>query len=277
MQENRLDEISKMCADKRLPLRVQLYDRQNPGSCAYSVLAAIAQCTGRVFIDVSGMSRLLIAQLVTGVRAKGLSGVSILYVEAEEYFPVESAVEKCLKERQTDPTHAVIFLSQGVFDVSVLPELSSISLLGQPIRLVAFPSFNPDQLTAIRSEVQPSRYSIIHGLTPSSQLKWRTDAIRKLNCTDEIPNREERNVSTLDYRETVKCLLEIYQKFGANERIVVSPTGSKMQAVAVGLVRGALEDLQVVYPTPSSFKTGEYTRGAKTLFRLDLDVFACAR
>ena len=48
-------------------------------------------------------------------------------------------------------------LSSGVFDVIAVPELSSVALGGQPIRLIAFPSFNTDQLTALVSEIQSLR------------------------------------------------------------------------------------------------------------------------
>ena len=81
--------------------------------------------------------------------------------------------------------------------------------------------------------------------------------------------------STLDYRETLALLLEIYSKHGATERLVISPTGSKMQTVAVGIFRAFMNDVQVVYPVPSSFPTpSNYTVGVKELYCLPLDVFA---
>ena len=59
------------------------------------------------------------------------------------------------------------------------------------------------------------------------------------------------------------------------ERIVVAPTGSKMQTVAVGIFRAFLDDIQIVYPTPHLFpKPDKYTTGSRKMYRLDLDSFS---
>ena len=59
------------------------------------------------------------------------------------------------------------------------------------------------------------------------------------------------------------------------ERLLVSPTGSKMQAVAVGLFRAIQGDIQIVYPTPKEFRAhDDYTRGVRQLYSLPLSVFA---
>ena len=40
-----------------------------------------------------------------------------------------------------------------------------------------------------------------------------------------------------------------------------------MQAVAVGIVRGVMEDIQIVYPTPREYlDPGRYTEGVKEIF-----------
>jgi hypothetical protein len=55
------------------------------------------------------------------------------------------------------------------------------------------------------------------------------------------------------------------------DRIVVAPTGSKMQAVAVGLFRAVLYDVQIVYPTPQIFTAPhEHTVGIRQLYKVDL-------
>ena len=47
-----------------------------------------------------------------------------------------------------------------------------------------------------------------------------------------------------------------------------------MQAVAVGLFRSFVRDVQVVYPTPRQFTSpGAYTFGVKQLYHLSLDNF----
>jgi hypothetical protein len=57
------------------------------------------------------------------------------------------------------------------------------------------------------------------------------------------------------------------------DRIVVAPTGSKMQAVAVGLFRSVLYDVQIVYPTPQTFTApDEHTIGIRQLYKVDLPI-----
>jgi hypothetical protein len=77
--------------------------------------------------------------------------------------------------------------------------------------------------------------------------------------------------SIRDYRETLRILIKVYGERSMFDRIVVAPTGSKMQAVAVGLFRSALYDVQVVYPTPQIFTTPhEHTVGIRQLYKVGL-------
>jgi hypothetical protein len=169
----------------------------------------------------------------------------------------------------------VLFLSSGIFEVTVVPELSSAAITSSQTRLVAFPSLDADQLTALRVELQPSRFTLIEGIPPSPENAWRTQAVSILNRLDQIPNAEKVPTSTLDYVETLDCLVKLYAKYGIREHILISPTGSKMQTVAVGLFRAFIEDVQIVYPTPRGFRSPEnYTSGVGTLHCLPLEAFA---
>jgi hypothetical protein len=58
------------------------------------------------------------------------------------------------------------------------------------------------------------------------------------------------------------------------DRLLISPTGSKMQVVAVGLFRAFVEDVQIVYPTPRIFtEPKNYTAGIGPLHILSLAAF----
>jgi hypothetical protein len=101
------------------------------------------------------------------------------------------------------------------------------------------------------------------------------EAIKSLNQTEKILGCEDFEASTLDYRETLALLLDIYSNHGATERLVISPTGSKMQTVAVGIFRAFMDDVRVVYPVPHSFPTpSNYTVGVRQLYCFSLDVFS---
>lgn len=271
--ENRMAELHQLAGKARSAVRVVNYDRQEPGS-SLEIIKLISSAP-RVFVDVSGMSRLLIVQLIAAaVRHELLDRMTLIYSEAKEYPPVQAEVEASLSEDR-DYFRILNFISSGVLGVSVVPELSTVAMQGQPVRLIAFPSFNPAQFAAVCAEIQASSYSIINGAPPSATNRWRRDAIRRLNNIDLIRDKEEFDTSTLDYRETLKLLLSLYKDHGAVEKLVISPTGSKMQSVAVGLACGFLRDVQVIYPAPRSFQQPtNYTRGVIKMYALNLHSFS---
>ena len=277
ISQNRAIEIDEICCRSQLHQIPVTYDRRDPAGFGDAFLDKLRSLGGRVYLDVSGMSRLLIVQLLValGNRDSGFSRCSILYAEAVEYPPSMTEVEDAMAKSGTDPLYSMMLLSTGVFEVTIVPELSSFSPASQQTRLVAFPSFNTDQLTALRIEIQPSRYSIIHGVPPATENLWRKETIARLNHTDSLEAEESYSTSTLDYRETLNCLLEIYARHAATERILIAPTGSKMQAVAVGILRSFLTDVQIVYPTPRTFTSPtSYTIGVKRLYQLPLDNYS---
>jgi hypothetical protein len=279
MNENRAAEIHEICKAANVPYSDLTYDRQDPSGFGDIFPDALGPVDGRLYIDVSGMSRLLIVQILVslGIGPTGFSKTTVLYAEATSYPPDKKEVDDALGKSDVDPLYSIMLLSSGVFDVMVVPELLSISLDGQQTRLVAFPSFNTDQLTALRSELQPSRYSIINGAPPAAENKWRTEAIAKLNHIENLKGEENFTTDTLDYRQTLDQLLEIYRQHGAAERILIAPTGSKMQSVAVGIFRAFVRDAQIVYPTPRAFTSPtSYTIGVKKLYALPLDAFSLA-
>jgi hypothetical protein len=280
VRENKIDEIISKCKKYSIPYKRLVYDRQNPSGIGNDLLSILAPDNGRFFVDISGMSRLLIVQMlsVLGQSPFNFANISLLYTIALEYPPSENEVNDAIIRMEEDSFYSAMFLSSGIFELTVVPELSSVSLEGQSIRLVAFPSFNPNQLAALRTEVQASFFTLIHGTPPLKDNVWRPQKIRALNRTEEITNREDVEVSTLEYQETLTALLDIYDKYSEMERIIIAPTGSKMQTVAVGIFKAIMDDIQIVYPTPRLFpEPKEYTKGSRQLYLLHLDSFSDIR
>jgi hypothetical protein len=272
---NRLGDIRELCRKAELNPIETTYDRESPAGFGATLLGAVNGVRGRIFLDVSAMSRLLIVQCLAALasRAAGFRGCVVAYAEATDYPPSPSEVEQALKQASEDPIHTILLLSSGVFDVTIVPELSSTSIGGAQTRLVVFPTFSADQLTALLNELGPSTLTMINGVPPSAQNQWRTEAIAKINRLDSMPH-EGLNTSTLDYRETLDALLKLYARGSERERLLLSPTGSKMQSVAVGLFRAFVDDVQIVYPTPKQFRSPtNYTNGVGQLYTLPLDVF----
>jgi len=276
IEENKYAEIKELCDKSALNLIELTYDRQNPAGICDKIISLLNGVKGKIYIDISAMSRLLIVQIIVSLcrSSHGFENVVILYAEASEYPPKEEEVSSAIAESDSDSVYRTMFISSGVLEVTVVPELSSVALQGQPIRLVTFPSFNINQLAALRAELQPSSFSFIHGIPHLPENAWRLEAIKKLNHIEQVMQREDMDASTLDYRETLDCLLDIYSKHGVMERIILSPIGSKMQSVAVGLFKAFIDEIQIAYPTPRTFVSpSEYTKGFRAIYKLCLQNF----
>jgi hypothetical protein len=274
--ENRISDIRKICQQANIRIVELQYDRQAPAGFGGILVDALSGCSGRIFVDVSGMSRLLVVQILValGKRPEGFLNCLIAYAEARHYPPNKTEVRGELAKSKFDPSSSIFFLSSGIFEVTLVPELSSSVLAGVHTRLVTFPSLDAHHLTALRAELQPSRLTLIEGVPPGTHNFWRTNAIAEVNCLEQIHNAERFRVSTLDYKKTLDCLLKIYTNHGSHERLLISPIGSKMQAVAVGIFRSFVEDVQIVYPTPRGFRMPKkYTIGTGQMHLLDLSRF----
>jgi hypothetical protein len=277
--ENRLSAIREICDAAKLRMLEAVYNREEPAGFGDALLEKLSAAEGRIFVDVSSMSRLLIVQVLValGTRPAEFESCFVAYAEASNYPPTRQEAEAELAKCENNPTFSILFLSSGVFEITIVPELSSSTFAGAQTRLIAFPSLDAHQLTSIRAEVQPSRFSFIEGIPPTPENRWRQAIIAKLNCLDEIPDAERIAVSTLDYRETLEVLLKLYSSHSVRDRLLLSPTGSKMQTVAVGIFRSLIKDVQIAYPTPHGFrKPGGYTLGVGPLHLLPLAAFSAA-
>ena len=215
-----------------------------------------------IVLDISVMSKLLILMLVYALR-NFQGDLKVIYTEPQEYAPSQAEYEKHRDRLEL----ALTLPSYGVHQVVRTPALSSTVMLRSPTLVLAFTSFNEQLIRALLSSINPSRLLLVNGVPPL--LKWRERAtqeihskiIQEYNADNDIDESGclIRRTSTLDYSETVQLLADIYAENCFHHRIVVAPTGSKMQALAAGLVKLACSDVHIEYPTPESFYIEGYS------------------
>ncbi len=193
VEENHFEEVEQICVAHGIEMVPLVYDRPNPFGFFEAFTALLDQITGCLFIDVSAMSRFLIVQIIVALKNSPHSfcRAVILYAEALHYPPTRDEVDVALRQKSEDSLYRCMFLSSGVFEVISVPELASVALQGQPVRLICFPSFNTDQLQVLRGELQPAYLSLIHGRPPLEENGWRLESIKVLNQTDKIMGRED--------------------------------------------------------------------------------------
>ncbi len=234
-------------------------------------------------VEISSMSKLAI-MLVLGVcRNLGLR-VRILYAEALSYGPSKEEFDKAVERKEIHRPTLQVFT--GVHGVVRVDSLASVAMQGQPTAALVFMSFNDVLTQVLLNTVYPGRLLLINGRPPMHQWReaataWIHDQVRREwqedNPVDpgmgnDVP-LPKRVVSTLDYRETVSLLLELYWNLSAKHRILLAPAGSKMQAVGCYIAKALHPDIHVEYPSPEGF-SAKYSNGIGTRWVVDFGRFS---
>lgn len=246
------------------------YDRRSPDVFADSLADWLKlQAKEKLVVDISAMSRLCILMCLEIARTLDYP-TELFYAEPKMYGPSQEEYEQARSEGMPRPS---IQIYSGVDDVVRSKRLSSVALQGEPSIAIMFMSMNDLLTQALLNQLYPSRLFLINGRPPVHQ--WREEAtawihnplLREWPVEDNPCELNERGVlmpsrvtSTFDYRETADLLLSLYWRWSSRYRIILAPTGSKLQTLGAFFVRAAHDDIHVEYPTPKGFLPS-YTTG----------------
>jgi hypothetical protein len=248
-----------------------VYDRHDPQSFQNSFPSLFVTINSKsILIDISAMSKMLIMLILQLIR-KTNRKVIIAYSEATIYHPtIEEFQAKKELKGTTD------FLTSDVFRILHVTSLSSSSMQGHPILLIAYPTFNHKEIVALHNELSPNCMLLILGMPHEKHNEWRLEAIKEINSKildDPDYCREIMTLSTFDYISNTLKLEEIYQKYKYTHRILLAPTGSKFQTIACFMFKQLHPDVQIVYPATEYF-SGDYTDGCKTIWCIPIANFS---
>jgi len=212
-----------------------------------------------VFIDISVMSKFLIMIIICSlINFRGK--LKIIYSEPNQWGPTEKQFEEAISTKEFGSW--ISLSSVGVRDIVRTPNLSSVTMQNCPVYLIAFLSFNERLLSALISEISPSRLQLVNH--SCERQKWREPAMIEIHkdVIDEYYNKGIEEIFTttvLDYKAVFEKLAEIYRERCYDYRIMVSPTGGKIHAVSTALFKLCCPDVHVEYPTPESYVFDNYT------------------
>lgn len=264
--DNRLAQVRHGLAAKGIEApdsNIIRYNRFNPAEYP-DVLRGrlIAGAAQHVVVDVSTMSKLAVILTLKVCLDLNLE-VTVVYSEAETYGPSQEEFEAAKANSEIHRPTLQIFT--GVYGVVRAGSLASVAMQGQPTAALVFMSFNDALTQVLLNTVYPSRLLLINGRPPVH--KWREHATAWIH--DEVRREWEsdnpttaagrddplpaRAVSTLDYRETVSLLVELYWELSETHRILLAPEGSKMQAVGCFFAKALHPDIHIEYPSPDGF------------------------
>lgn len=214
-----------------------------------------------IIIDISVMSKLLICIIINCLKEYKHT-LRIIYTEPSEYCPSEEEYDF----HKNNFLNQIALPSFGVHDVVRTPGLSSVIMQRAPSIVIAFLSFNEQLIRALLNSLNPARLLLINGIPPS--LSWRESATLEIhhNIINEylednsiVNGKLLRSSSTLNVEETFSILASIYNENCYCNRIILSPTGSKMQSVACAFMKIICPDIHIEYPTPESFVINGYS------------------
>jgi hypothetical protein len=240
------------------------YDRFNPEGYAEILGDKLKEIrVKKVFIDISGMSKLAIILSLDMCKELNLD-VSLFYAEALEYGPSQKCFDKAKQNKKLPQPSIQVYT--GIHGVIRVARLSSVAMQGQPTAVITFMSFNESMTQVLLDTICPSRLFLINGRPP--ELRWREEAtawiheqLRKewpdkdnpINLTGKNKGLPKMVTSTFDYRQTLKVLLDLYWSLAVDHRILLAPTGSKLQSVGCFFGKALHPDIHIEYPTPTGF------------------------
>lgn len=233
-----------------------------------------------ILLDVSAMSKLAMLLCLQSCYEEGVS-LSLFYAEAENKCPTKEEYEIARKEGSLSQPSIQVYT--GIHGVERVSLLSSVAMQGQPTVAIAFMSFNEQLTQALLNTVYPSRLCLINSKSP--RWPWREEATAWIHeqLRSEWPSVDNplnldagnayplptRSVSAIDYQETVKVILTLYWQFAVDYRMLIAPTGSKMQTLGCFFAKALHPDIHVEYPTPEGFLT-TYSTGVGSMWLIEL-------
>lgn len=268
---NRLSEVRSSLEKQGIAVSdddVLTYDRFSPGDfedrlrLRFNLLSA-----RRVVIDISTMSKLAILLVLNACLGSDFE-VEILYSEAQHYGPTKDEFASAKKAGKIQQPSLHVF--NGIHGVVRADSLASVAMQGQSTAAIVFMSFNDALTQLLLNTVYPGRLFLINGKPPvhswrEAAMAWVHEQVRREWNEDNALEPDgstlpARTASTLDYRESVGILLDLYWKLSTNHRVLLAPSGSKMQTVACFLAKALHPDIHIEYPSPEGFAK-EYSTG----------------
>ena len=280
---NRLNDVREALSSQGVAITdgdILQYDRFEPGDFESRLQARLRKHDARrIIVDISTMSKLEIMLVLNVCNVLNVN-IRVLYSEAHTYGPSRNEFEDARRHNKIHQPTLQIFT--GVHGVVRVDSLASVAMQGQPTAAIVFMSFNDALSQVLLNTVYPSRLFLINGRPPvhgwrEEATAWIHEQVRREweddnpveKSSDQGPMLPKRVASTLDYRETLGLLLELYWQLSVNHRILLAPAGSKLQSIGCYLVKALHPDIHIEYPSPEGFLP-PYSSGIGPKWLLDL-------
>lgn len=243
----------------------------------------LARCNERslrsVVFDMSTCSSYVFYPTITALMDLGVE-LTLLYAEAAVYFPSQDQWQAVANEASLEQTffcesfENANFQSVGVEDVYGSPLFAEMNPGNRPSAFVAVPNFNAARMNALITRDQELNKTSgdntfwIIGAPPNPKNKWRIEAVRQTNNLMHVKPSNISFTSTLNYKEMLKELEEIWINTKYNYHLTVGTLGSKMQHVGTYLFMCLHKDVGLLLTEPTLFQSESYSTGVGDTWQL---------
>ena len=235
---------------------------------------------GRLVLDISGLPNFAICITVMKVRhVFPTANLTLLYTEAEEYFPQKNDFERILRNIRKDGANIFPeYLSAKAVNMFMPSMFSGVALGHNDTCLIVFAGYEPHRTTCVIDAANPSKLVMVYGDPVRTDLKWRLELSRIMHeSIDDSFLKTEEVTSTGEIDNNLKLLLEYYEYLYDDHVLCVCPTNSKIQAVASVLAWERYPDIQLTFPIPVEYLAKKFTIECRDTFAIDLGESSASR
>jgi len=226
--------------------------------------------TACITFDISVCSSRLLVTCLT-ILLEFDFNLRIVYSEANIYHPTEEEYNTNPEKWTQDEELGV---ARGVSAVTPSPDHPGSRRDNLPESVIAFPTFKPERVRAIIAHIDPpliirpnQRVIWLIGKPHLEEDHWRSKIQLTIN---RIPSSEPvYEVTTFDYKESLKLLENIYQTLESKYHINIAPLGSKMQSLGVVLFWYIRPEISIIFASPLEYNAIQYSEGCKATWRID--------
>lgn len=232
----------------------------------------ISQQKVRAIFDISVCSSKLLLSTMKVLLEFDIN-LRVVYSEAKTYHPTPDEFEKEPEKWMTEENFGI---ARGVGEVIPSSEHPGAKK-ENPNLIVAFLTFKPERTNAIITDIdetlsiRPDKRRIIYIVgdphMDEENKRRRKEIMRKINKI--LPDFRTHDVSTFDYKETLKALDKIYNDKNLDFHINISALGSKMQSLGIAIFCHIRPEISVYLAIPKKFNPKQYTEGCEATWQID--------
>lgn len=238
--------------------------------------ACLSQLTdlrnSQVVLDISGLPNFAICITVMKVRrALPTANLTLLYTEAEEYFPRKTDFERIKRATNSRAAAPPEYLSARAANMFFPSMFTGMALGHNDTCLIVFAGYEPHRTHCVIEASNPSKLVMVYGEPGRRDLKWRLDLSRIMHrgIENQLMSTEEIT-STSEISDNLQLLLDYYDYLYDDHVLCICPTNSKMQAVASALAWETYPDIQLNFPIPAQYLPKRFSVDARETFAIDL-------